>query len=236
VLDAISFVIPALNEERLIARCIWSIKAEISRSKIDSEIIVVDNGSTDATACCAVAAGAKWLYEPRRGTNQARQTGFERSRYSLVAFVDADNELEPGWIGRAVAWFADQSIVAVSGPYRYRGASLALKLGAKAVFGVMHAMNKFRCPTIMGGNYIVRREALDAIGGHNTEIKFWGDDTSTALALSKVGRINFDPALRVNSSSRRFIGQGYASTLFHYWGIGFLGSYFIAARRHRDPR
>ena len=35
-------------------------------------------------------------------------------------------------------------------------------------------------PTMIGGNYIVRREALESVGGHNTNLKFYGDDTDIA--------------------------------------------------------
>ena len=63
----LSIVIPAFNEERLIARCLQSIAASLvanSTPGFTSEIIVVDNNSTDNTANLARQAGAQVVFEP----------------------------------------------------------------------------------------------------------------------------------------------------------------------------
>jgi glycosyltransferase involved in cell wall biosynthesis len=86
----VSVVIPALNEERSIGRVI----AAIPPGLVD-EVVVVDNGSTDATALAARRAGAVVLSEPRRGYGQACLTGIDwlRSagrRPDILVFLDAD--------------------------------------------------------------------------------------------------------------------------------------------------
>jgi len=66
----VSVIIAALNEEEAIANVVASVPREIA-----SEIIVVDNGSTDRTAEVALAAGARVVTEPQRGYGRAFRAG-----------------------------------------------------------------------------------------------------------------------------------------------------------------
>jgi glycosyltransferase involved in cell wall biosynthesis len=64
----ISFVVPAYNEEALIASCLSSIRAEVARTGCQAEIIVVDNNSTDSTRRIASSIpGVVIVDEPQRG-------------------------------------------------------------------------------------------------------------------------------------------------------------------------
>ena len=84
---SISVIIPALNEEEPIADVIRAIPREIA-----SEIIVVDNGSTDATAQRAQEAGAKVVSCPVRGYGRACRTGLNAvsDECEIVVFLDGD--------------------------------------------------------------------------------------------------------------------------------------------------
>ena len=72
----LSIVIPAFNEERLIEECLRSIHASLAandRPRLSSEVIVVDNNSTDSTAELARGAGAQVVFEvsfEREGTEK----------------------------------------------------------------------------------------------------------------------------------------------------------------------
>ena len=112
----ISFIIPAYNESALIERCIRSIRREADN--LSCEILVVDNGSTDDTVKVAMLAGARVIFEPRKGVTRARQTGFEKSMNDLIAFIDADSVLPPGWLNRALQAIEGDA-VAASGPVVY---------------------------------------------------------------------------------------------------------------------
>jgi glycosyltransferase involved in cell wall biosynthesis len=205
----VSFVIPAYNEEALIVRCISSIREEIARvGNPVHEIIVVDNASTDLTAGYAIIARARVLHERRKGVTRARQTGFEHARYDIVAFIDADSTLPPGWLSRMCGNFADPDVVAVSGPVAYpelifykRYLSLAFYACAKLVHPI--------APLLQGGNFALTKKALREAGGFNTDIDFYGEDTDTAVRLSKVGKVRFDLGLVIHTSARRMDGEGF---------------------------
>src|SRR5215475_5858284 len=67
---SITFIIPALNEEKLIAFAIRSIRAEMAGRPNEYEILIVDNASTDRTAEVALEQGAHVVHELRRASSQ----------------------------------------------------------------------------------------------------------------------------------------------------------------------
>lgn len=95
-------IIPALNEARSIGTLLGMIPKETFL-----EIIVVDNGSTDATAQTASDAGAKVIFEPRRGYGQACQAGIRAldPRVNAVVFMDADLSDDPSDLARLLSEF-----------------------------------------------------------------------------------------------------------------------------------
>jgi len=87
----ISVVLPCLNEENTIDTCIKKAKDVFNRLNIIGEVIVVDNGSTDGTAEKALAAGAKVVYEQKRGYGYALRRGIEEARGRYVVVCDGDD-------------------------------------------------------------------------------------------------------------------------------------------------
>ncbi|MCF7954580.1 MAG: glycosyltransferase family 2 protein [Phycisphaerae bacterium] len=90
----VSAVVPAYNAEKHIARAIDSI---LKQSRPADEIIVVDDGSTDATAEVVKAYGDKvrYIYQENSGVSVARNTGIEAASGNWIAFLDGDDE----WCG-----------------------------------------------------------------------------------------------------------------------------------------
>jgi glycosyltransferase involved in cell wall biosynthesis len=88
----ISVVIPALNEEQGIVKTVLAVpRDELARLGYGTEVIVVDNGSVDRTAELARNAGARVVFEPRRGYGRAYKTGFACARGEIIATADADH-------------------------------------------------------------------------------------------------------------------------------------------------
>src|SRR4051794_11476558 len=90
----ISVVIPARNRAGLIARAIKSAQRQIPAP---DEIIVVDNGSTDATASIAASLGATVVQEPSaQSVGGCRNAGLRHATTAWTAFLDSDDEWLPG--------------------------------------------------------------------------------------------------------------------------------------------
>src|SRR5438445_9965336 len=91
----VSVVIPCLNEEAPIANVVREVLAQ----GVD-EVVVVDNGSTDATAERARDAGARVVSEPQRGYGRACAAGLRsiRSDTDVVCFLDGDGSDVPGFL------------------------------------------------------------------------------------------------------------------------------------------
>ena len=220
----ISFVIPAFNEARNIRVCLSSFLRELEGDPFPSEIIVVNNASTDGTGEIAGQfPGVIVVNEPRKGLVMARQAGFLRATGALVANVDADTMLTPGWIQLVRREFAkDPELVCLSGPFIYYDLSL-WKRGVARLFYILafgaYLGTKFilRVGSMaQGGNFVVRRIALEQIGGFDVRIDFFGEDTDIARRLSKVGNVKFTFSLPIYSSGRRLAREGLMRTGFLY--------------------
>ncbi|MHB1203953.1 MAG: glycosyltransferase family 2 protein, partial [Rhodospirillaceae bacterium] len=100
----VSTVVPALNAARFIKRAIDS---ALAQGIAESEIIVVDDGSTDETCRIVESYRARGVrlvrHAQRRGASAARNTGIAAARGEYVAFLDADDEWLPEKLSRQLA-------------------------------------------------------------------------------------------------------------------------------------
>ena len=90
----VSIVVPAFNEERLLAGSLAAIREAMGAFDEEgwtSELIVCDNNSSDRTAEIARAAGARVVFEPRNQIARARNTGAAQAGGDWLVFVDADS-------------------------------------------------------------------------------------------------------------------------------------------------
>jgi glycosyltransferase EpsJ len=93
----ISVIVPAYNAEKYIEKCVSSV---LSQSFSDLELIVVNDGSKDATAEIVSAmaekdARVRLINQPNAGVSAARNAGLSAAAGELIAFVDADDWLRP---------------------------------------------------------------------------------------------------------------------------------------------
>ncbi|OGG77757.1 hypothetical protein A3B35_01215 [Candidatus Kaiserbacteria bacterium RIFCSPLOWO2_01_FULL_54_24] len=242
----VSFVMPAYNEEQLIGKCLESVNREIERSGYEAEIVVADNGSTDRTRGIAASfPRVRVVVESLKGANRARQTGFKASTGEFIASLDADTVVPPGWLTTAMRGFErDPALVAITGPFIYYDLPAWKRVPTQLFISTYPVVNflmqhVFHAgATLQGGNFVVRRTALEKIGGHNTSIEFYGDDTDTAQRLSKIGTVQWTFKLPIYTSARRLkhegvVRMGVRYALNFFWMIFFGKPYTLT---YKDVR
>jgi rSAM/selenodomain-associated transferase 2 len=197
----VSVVIPALNEEELVAAAVRSVRDH-------AEVLVVDGGSADGTRAAAVAAGAEVvLTAPGRGAQMA--AGARAARGEWLVFLHADTRLEPGWADALQALPAP----VVGGAFRF-----ALDPPRRSYrwleAGVALRCRLFRLPYGDQGLF-ARRAAYEAIGGFRPLPLM--EDVDFVRRLRRAGPLAF-PGVRAFTSARRFERRGAAAT-----SLGNLG-------------
>jgi glycosyltransferase involved in cell wall biosynthesis len=161
----VSVVVPCFNQARYLGEAIESARRQTWRAV---EVVVVDDGSTDASGRVAAAfPDVACLRQARAGTAAARNRGLRHCRGDIVVFLDADDRLLPDAVARAVDYLARHPGAAlVSGHVRLVDAD-----GASAV--VPHQDHEpAGYEALLRDNYIwtpgavaYRRAALEAAGG-----------------------------------------------------------------------
>jgi glycosyltransferase involved in cell wall biosynthesis len=107
VTPLVSVVIPCLNEEENVARCVREAIEALAAAHLDGEVIVVDNASEDRSAELAAAAGARVVSERRRGYGSAYLAGFAAAQGTYIVMADADLTYDFNEIPNFVAALAD---------------------------------------------------------------------------------------------------------------------------------
>lgn len=229
----LSIVIIALNEEAVLSDCL----RYVSRHGF-FEVIVVDNGSSDRTSEIAKYWKAKVIIEPRRGVTWARKAGFDASIGDIVAFIDADTRMPNGWIDRVVHEFDDINVVAVSGPCHFYDAPWHVRTMATLFNAITWMVARCGAPMLQGGNFAVRRSALERAGQFNTDIEFYGEETDVAMRIAKVGTIHYRWRIWMDTSGRRLMSEGAIKVGITY-ALNYLSTAFMGrpiTKTHQDIR
>lgn len=226
----ISVVVPAHNEEESLPA---TLSALLAQDYPDFEIIVVDNASSDRTSEVARAFPVKVVREEKKGLLHARERGRVEATGDIIVQIDADCLPDAQWLSRGSRRFSDSRVAAVAGPYYYhdggflfRGTSL---MAQRYVYrGINYLIQAIGTGAVLiGGNSFIRADVLHKMGGYDTSIIFYGEDTDTARKVAKHGKIIFDPNLIQKTSARRFKAEGSlkitALYVFHFFKVLYNG-------------
>jgi glycosyltransferase involved in cell wall biosynthesis len=225
-LRRVSIVIPARDEARTIGRTLDSVFAQ-DVPGVDLEVLVVDDGSADATAAVASGAGARVL-RLRRGEGgspgAARNRGAAAATGDPVVFLDADCAPAPGWLGALLA--AHESGEAVV------GGSLEAPPGLPATARCDHYCGSYHVhparpagyvPNHTPANLSVRRAAFQAGGGFAERLPLADGHEELPWQARLAGRgvrIRFEPGAVVFHHNR--VGLGNLLRRQYRWGYSAL--------------
>ena len=155
----------------------------------------------------------------------ARQAGYENAKGFLIANIDADSKITDGWIWEALSRLSNDDVVAVTGPLEYEGAGFSLRIMTKFYYLLAKVSNDHIGVFLQGGNTMIKKSALDKVGGYDLSIAFYGEDTMTAKRIQHLGKIIFNMYMITTTSPRRLEEQGIISTTWMYF-INYLSVTF----------
>src|SRR5262249_17212465 len=195
---SVSVVICARNAADTLDDCLLSLQR---LSYPDFEVIVVNDGSRDATSEIAHRyPGVRVVDIPNGGLSAARNVGLAEASGEIVAYTDADVRVDPDWLSYLVHPFMRSDVVGAGGPNVVPADDPWIaQCVARSPGGPTQVLFTDRIAEhVPGCNMAFRREALLAIGGFNPVYLRAGDDVDVCWRLQSKGQsIGFSPAALV---------------------------------------
>jgi glycosyltransferase involved in cell wall biosynthesis len=180
---AVSFIIPAHDEEALVGKTVDSIIASARAvSPGDHEIIVVDDASTDGTAAIAAGHGARVIAVNHRQIAATRNSGAKAARGNILIFVDADTQLRPAALRAALH--------ALSHGFVGGGSCIEIERPLPLYGVVMERLIRMFAPAVglAGGCFFFcTRDAFEKAGGFDPRL-FAAEEVALAQSLARIGR------------------------------------------------
>jgi glycosyltransferase involved in cell wall biosynthesis len=205
----VSFVIPVLNGEKDIGRCLASIR-NLECAVEEYEIIVVDNGSTDRSRQIIEESGVEAYVFPKLRVGALRNRGAALARGDYIAFVDSDVAVASHWLVAGLAAFEEAGVVAtgcfpnIPVPATWVQRMWDIHQREKA-----EAVRQRIVSWLPSMNLIVHRESFIAIGGFNEALES-AEDVDLCYRLTDKGLIVKNPFMKA-------VHWGEAKNLQGFW-------------------
>lgn len=228
---AISLVIPAHNEERLLPRLLASVERarDAYRAGGDQvEVIVANDSSTDRTGDLARELGARVVEVSARNIGAARNAGAAAAIGAIIAFVDADNQVHPETFNEIERQLARPDIIAGATGATMERWSLGIRLAYAVASAAVWITN------VDTGVVFCRREDFAAIHGYRESMRY-AEDVMFLLDLWGLGRTRGQRLVRARRakiifSARKFDQFGD----WHYLAMIFAAPVIAPFRRLRE--
>ncbi len=233
----ISFIVPAYNEERLLGATLQAINAVVQALGEPSEVIVVDDGSTDRTAAIGREHGAQVVAVAHRQIAATRNAGARAARGEVFMFVDADTLVHEGLVRLALQALREGAVGGGT-VVRFDG---AMPLYARMVVPlVVKLLQTSRLAA--GCFFFCTRTAFEAVGGFD-ESYFAAEELGLSRALKRQGKfvILREPVLTSGRKLRTHSPREMLALLGHLLrgGLGAVkqrrGLDLWYAKRREDP-
>ncbi len=184
---SVSVVIPAYNAAGTISEAVRASRGQEGLPR-PAEVVVVDDGSADATAELALAAGAtRVVRQANAGPAAARNLGFRKSTGAIVLFTDSDCVPDRDWAANILAAFDDGQVGAAGGSYTMANEGL-IPAGIHWEIIARHQSFPRYVRAVGSYNMAVRREVMEQVGGFDeTFPKASGEDNDLSYRIQAAG-------------------------------------------------
>jgi len=208
----LSVIIPTRNRAALLYNTLDSLTSQTYPAD-RFEVIVIDNGSTDATAevCKHFERRIhqlKRIYDPRPGLHNGRHTGLDAASGDILVYADDDIEAQPSWLEGIAESFVDPSVALVGGKILPKFESpppewvdklrnttnTGWSLGWYSILDFGDTVHEIPHQYVWGCNFSIRKDVLKKVGGFHPDslpqelIKYRGDgESAVSFAIRDIG-------------------------------------------------
>jgi glycosyltransferase involved in cell wall biosynthesis len=237
-----SVVVPAYNEAAYLPRLLDSVdraREVYGGGPAAIEVIVADDGSTDATGAIARDRGCRVVQVAARLIARARNAGARAATGEVLAFVDADSEIHPDTFNEIDRLLSGGSVIGgtTGAVFERHSAGLRATHAALALFGVLsRGWRAIARPAMDTGVVYCRRTDFEAVGGYRERYR-WGEDAWLLVDLLRLGwrtgrRLEGATRAPAIFSTRKFDRYGD----WHYFTMPFRVLWDVLRRRDTTAR
>jgi len=241
----ISVVVALHNAASTLDDCLGSL---LTLNYPDYEVIVVNDGSTDASATIMERYPFRhFTLATNSGISAGRNVGLREATGQIVAYIDADARADPDWLSYLAATYLEAGVDGAGGPNIVpREDAWVAQCVYRAPGGPTQVMfNDRYAEHIPGCNMSFRKAALEAVGGFDEQFRKAADDVDICWRLIEHGfKIGFSPSAvvwhhrrpSIRAYWRQQVGYGESEALlerkfpskFNPWGHTFWGGRIYA--------
>src|SRR6266850_2891079 len=207
MLMSISVIVPAHNEERYLGETLKSIQRAkeflLQKGTVPTEIIVVDNDSTDSTAVVALSFGVSVVKETKRNVARVRNAGASFAKGKVLVFIDADTIVPAQLLWRINEVMLSPSCFGGAVDNDYRAAKTLVKIYLQ----LWRSLGKL-AGMAQGATQFCRREVYDSMLGYDESL-YMGEDVDFYWRMKRFAKrqsrdVCLIEDIQVVPSTRRF--------------------------------
>ena len=229
-------IIPAYNEEASIERVL----ADVARVQLDCEIVVIDDGSHDATAAIAQRTGATVIRHPfNLGYGSALQTGYKYALQvgaSFLAQMDADGQHDPRELTKLAepVLAGDCDLVVGSRFLETTGYQMGiLRSAAREFFRLLALLAGLRVSDPTSGLQVMNRTVLEVYASDFFPVDY--PDVNVLLAVYRHGLSVEERSVSMSEAARKSTLHGGLRSLYYVYKM-LLSTWSSAAASRRRPK
>ncbi len=212
----VSVIVPAYNREALLPNLIEA----LLQQDYPSEIIIVDDGSTDNTAQIVKKYPAKYVYQKNSGPALARNRGVKESHGDIVVFTDSDCIPQKDWISRLMEGFTADDIGAVAGSYNIANPERLLACCIHEEIKLRHLSFKTYIKCFGSYNVAIKRNVFEEVEGFNENYRTASfEDNNLSYKILKAGH-------KIKFQGSALVAHRHTEKLWNYLKEQYIHGYW----------